>query len=137
MRPYNTQQNKHIKKKSQHTQHTNIAHHAYRCSRPLYSSHTPHQPQPQANDQSIHPRLMMVNEQHTVLPETPNNAPTHKQTFDTNPTKCKEGCTPKKTKNNQLQPTHHIRCMNTITATPTTHNCGSSQCDNKNSLERR
>lgn len=48
----------------------------------------------------------MVNEQHTVLPETPNNAPTYKQTFDTNPTKCKEGCTPKKTKYNQLQPTH-------------------------------
>lgn len=79
----------------------------------------------------------MVNEQHTVLPETPNNAPTHKQTFDTNPTKCKEGCTPKKQKIISCNPHTHIRCMNTITATPTTHNCGSSQCNNKNSLERR
>lgn len=78
----------------------------------------------------------MVNEQHTVLPETPNNAPTYKQTFDTNPTKCKEGCTPKKNIIS-CNPHTHIRCMNTITATPTTHNCGSSQCDNKNSLERR
>ena len=49
----------------------------------------------------------------------------------------KKDAHPKKQKIISCNPHTHIRCMNTITATPTTHNCGSSQCTNKNSLERR
>lgn len=137
MRPYNTQQNKHIKKKSQHTQHNNKA---ASCVQMLAStiqfSHTT-----PTTTTSKQPRYSpAVNDgqrtTHSAARDTQQRANIQTNYLIQTQPSVKKDAHPKK-QNNQLQPTHHSRCMNTITATLTTHNCGSSQCNSKNSLERR
>ena len=138
MRPYNTQQNKHIKKKSQHTQHNNKA---ASCVQMLAStiqfSHTT--PTTTTSKRSKHSPAVNDGQRttHSAARDTQQRANTQTNYLIQTQPSVKKNAHPQKQKIISCNPHTHIRCMNTITATPTTHNCGSSQCTNKNSLERR
>ena len=52
-----------------------------RCSRPLYSSHTTHTPHQQPPQQAAEDHGMPQQQEHTMLPQTPNSMPTHTKTI--------------------------------------------------------
>ena len=122
MRPYNTQQDKHIKKKSQHTQHNNKA---ASCVQMLAStiqfSHTT--PTTTTSKRSKHSPAVNDGQRttHSAARDTQQRANTNKPLIQTQPS-VKKDAHPKKQKIISCNPHTHIRCMNTITATPTTHN---------------
>ena len=135
MCPYNTQQNKHKRKKLQHTQHNTKLHHAHRCSRPLYSSHTPHQPQPQANKK---PFTHSHDGQRTTHKCCPRHPTTCQHTKKMIPTQPSENRMQTKKTNHAATHTPTNRCITKATAKNTDHpQLQEQSVHNKNSLERR
>ena len=107
MRPYNTQQNKHIKKKSQHTQHNNKA---ASCVQMLAStiqfSHTT--PTTTTSKRSKHSPAVNDGQRttHSAARDTQQRANIQTNYLIQTQPSVKKDAHPKKTKNNQLQPTH-------------------------------
>lgn len=107
MRPYNTQQNKHIKKKSQHTQHNNKA---ASCVQMLAStiqfSHTT--PTTTTSKRSKHSPAVNDGQRttHSAARDTQQRANIQTIYLIQTQLSVKKDAHPKKTKNNQLQPTH-------------------------------